>query len=811
MFIVGFMLLSFFPVDVSYKVIDGVPVIHIYGRAADGSQVCVIDDSFEPYFWVLNSTKEAVEAISVIRGNSETRVKRVEAHEKQFLGKPVSALKVFAYFPGDVPALREAASSIGKVLEADILFPRRYLIDRGIIPLSLCEAEGVFVQGLKSRVPVFRAERIVQSGEEISGIKVLSVDIETHSPFGSAIVPDEQPIIMLALAGENLKKVVTWKRFKTDLDYVEFVESELELIERFKQIVAENMPDVISGYFSDGFDLPYLNTRAGKYKIPLDIGLDYSPVKISGRQVTSAEIAGIVHLDIFNFVKKIFGRSMETVSYDLNSVASEVLSEGKDIVDLSGLYSAWSNNDGLESFCKYNLQDAVLTYKLSLKLLPNLVELVRVVGLSLYDISRMSFSQLVEWYLIREARMFNELVPNRPEYVESRQRIESTYEGAYVFEPVPGLYKDISIFDFRSLYPTIISAHNISPDTMNCVCCASEENVPGFAGIWFCRKRKGFIPTVIESVIKRRMRIKEIMKSAEDKRLLEARQEALKTIANSMYGYLGFFGARWYSIECARSITAYGRNYITEVIRKADDAGFKVLYSDTDSIFLSLQGKQKADAVNFVDEINKSLPGLMELDFQGFYLSGLFVGTKDNKGYGAKKRYALVSSDGSIKIRGFEMVRRNLSMISKEVQEKVLELILKGNDVEGALHYVKETIAKIRLAEIPLEKMIINTQLQKEVGSYDSISPHVAVAQRMKRLGLGVGIGTVISYVVVAGRDRIRDRAKLPSEVKNNEYDPEYYIYNQVIPSVEKIFDVFGIDILGEIEPKTQSKLDKFF
>src|SRR3989338_5481645 len=149
------MLLRFFPVEVSYKVIDGVPVIHMYGLAADGSKVCVIDDSFEPYFWVLNANKESVDAISVARGNSDVRVKRVEAHEKQFLGKLVSALKVFAYFPGDVPALREAASGVGKVLEADILFPRRYLIDRGITPLSLCEAEGVLVHGIKSRVPVF--------------------------------------------------------------------------------------------------------------------------------------------------------------------------------------------------------------------------------------------------------------------------------------------------------------------------------------------------------------------------------------------------------------------------------------------------------------------------------------------------------------------------------------------------------------------------------------------------------------------------------------------------------------------------------
>ncbi|MBI2134146.1 ribonuclease H-like domain-containing protein, partial [Candidatus Woesearchaeota archaeon] len=704
------MQLKFYPIDVSYRVIRDIAVLHLFGRAFDGSQVCVIDESFEPYFWMTGADREEIEALSVKRIDAEIRVKRVEVHRKKFIGKEVNALKVFASLPSDIPILRESARRFGNVFEADFLFPRRYMVDRNITPLSLYEAEGEFVPGFNYKVPVFRASSISRSGEDmLPSFRVLSLDIETHSAFGKGIVPEEQPIIMLALAGDNFRKVITWKRFKTDLDYVEFVGSELELIESFKRFIADYRPDIVAGYYSDGFDFPYLASRAEKYKIQLDLGLDNSPLRIMRRQNPSAEITGMIHFDVFMFVRKIFGRSMETGIYDLNSVASEILDEGKEKVDLADLYDAWNNNDGLERFCSYNLQDAVLTLKLAGKLLPNLIELVKVVGLSVFDVSRMSFSQLVEWHLIGEARNFNEMVPNKPEFSESRQRIERTYEGAFVFKPTPGLYRDVAVFDFRSLYPTIISAHNISPETMNCECCTGQDIVPG-EKMWFCRKRKGFISTVIESLIIRRMRIKEIMKSSEKSKMLKAREGALKTIANSMYGYMGFFAARWYCLDCARSITAFGRHYITEVIGKAEKNGFKVIYSDTDSIFIALSGKSRYDAEHFVDEINRSLPGLMEMESQGFYPCGLFVGTKD-KGLGAKKKYALLGEDGSVRIRGFETVRRNLSLVSKEVQETVLGIILRENDVEKALGYAKETIEAIRRREVPLEKMIIRTQL----------------------------------------------------------------------------------------------------
>ena len=247
-----------------------------------------------------------------------------------------------------------------------------------------------------------------------------------------------------------------------------------------------------------------------------------------------------------------------------------------------------------------------------------------------------------------------------------------------------------------------------------------------------------------------------------------------------------------------------------KVIDRAQKEGFKVVYSDTDSVFLTLDGKTKEDADAFADSVNKELPGIMELGYQGFYPAGIFVSAKMGA-FGAKKKYALVSEQGLLKIKGFETVRRNWSFIAKEAQEKVLEIILKENDTDRAIKYIKSVIDDLRNRRIPIEKVIIHTQLQKDITDYSSKGPHVAVAQRLKNRGKSIGPGSIIKYVVTQGNDQIRNRAKLPEEVKGNEYDADYYINNQVVPAVERIFNVLGYRKEDLIETKEQTKLAGFF
>jgi DNA polymerase, archaea type len=719
---------------------------------------------------------------------------------------------VFTKKPAHVPIIRDEIKNhqdIENCYEYDIQFVNRYILDKDITPLMSTPVTGSLTNE-PARVPVFEAKEMGKSTDEsVENLNILSLDIETYNPEGESIQPEKNPILMVALYGiqdnKPFEKVITWKRFKTTNKAIEFVDGEFDLITRFKDIINQHEPDVITGYYSDGFDLPYIVDRARKYKIKLDIGLDNSEIIIDKRNST-AQITGIVHLDAYRFVRRVLAQSLKTDSYKLDAVAHELLGDNKIPIDISALAYVWDNHpEKLEEYAEYNLHDARITYNLLVKILPNIEELTKIIGFPPFAVNRMSFSRLVESYIMTQARQFNEVALNKPDYNEMRERRSQTYEGAFVFEPTPGLYENVVVFDFRSLYPTLITSHNISQASLNCNCCKDTEEKQ-----WFCKKKKGFLPSVLENIITRRMRIKEIIRAEPEKNtLLNARSDSLKLLANSFYGYLGFAPARWYSIESARTITALGRQHIHNVIDKAKEKGFGVLYSDTDSVFLELKENSKDDAHKFVDTINADLPGLMELEYEGFYPSALFVSAKAGD-KGAKKKYALLAENGMLQIKGFETVRRNWSVVAKEVQEKVLNIILKEKDPKKAAAYVKDVLNQIKEHTLPIEKTVIKMQLQKPIDSYDSIGPHVAVARRMHERGIPVDPGTLISFVVTEGKGIIRDRARMPSEVHDNEYDAEYYTNNQVLPSVERIFAIFDIDAETLAEEHSQSRLGDF-
>ena len=217
-------------------------------------------------------------------------------------------------------------------------------------------------------------------------------------------------------------------------------------------------------------------------------------------------------------------------------------------------------------------------------------------------------------------------------------------------------------------------------------------------------------------------------------------------------------------------------------------------------------------ALEFMEEINETLPGQMELELEGHYPQGIFVGLKggDQKSVGAKKKYALLRKDGTLKITGFETVRRNWSPLSKEVQEKVLGLVLQEK-VQEALRYVKDTIKELRGGKVGLDRLILKTQITRDLSSYSSFSPHVKVAQEMQAKGESIEAGTIISFVVVKGKGSIGEKAKIPTEVKDGEYDAEYYVDHQLIPAVASIFAVLGYNEETVFKESSQTGLGKFF
>jgi len=811
----GKTILEFYVYDVDSTTDNrGKTEVRLLGKTKEGKKVVVHDYSIKPYFFVVFDPKKTSEALRFLQkidfGDNEKHILNLSVLKRNLIGTPVDVIKITVERQADISYLKNIVKEMPgykEVVEIDIPLSKRYLVDKKIPPLGRIRVYGNSIESKKVDYEII-AEKIEVVEESCKGPMIVAIDIETYNPIGNPR-PNLDPILMISIVGNNgYKRVITWKKFENAPEFVEIVESEMDLINRLNIVLKHLSPDIIVGYNSDNFDFPYIKARAEKYGIELKWGIDDSKLKIVRRgNYNSALVKGVPHVDLFLFIRNILAPSLDTEVYDLNSVAKELIGEEKvDGINWEKINEAWESGE-LNKVVRYSLRDSEITLKLAEKLLPLIFELTKLVGQTLFEVSRMTYGSCVEWYLIKNAHELGELIPNKPVggFVG-----RSTYEGAYVHEPTPGLFKNIVVYDFRSLYPSIIVSHNICPTTIFCDCCKEGYKTPPINGkvYYFCKSKKGFIPTLIEDLISRRARIKEILKTIDknekDYAILNARSYALKTIANAMYGYFGFSRSRWYCIECAASITAWGRFYIKDVIQKAIERGFNVLYADTDSLFISLDSKTKEDANKFVEEINKNLPEMMELEFQGFYPSGLFVS--------AKKRYALADENNNIIVKGFEFVRRDWSKIAKETQMKVLRAILIDNSKEKALEIVKNTIKELKEGKMPLEKVIIYTQLTRNIEEYESIGPHVSAAIKARRIGYNFEPGQIIKYVVVKGEGSISDKSYIVEEVKekNMEYDADYYINHQVIPAVERIFEVLGYtkdQLLG----KEQTKLNGFF
>ncbi len=801
--------------DVDYAEEEKKPCIRLFVKSGPET-VVVIDPSFEQYLYATASDPEKaaklVSKLELTEWGRAAKPKSVETVKRTFLGREVGAIKVSFHHPNDMPPIRHAMRElpgIKEIYEFDIPPARRYLIDRGLTPLAGVEVSGEVKERDGVKTLLVEAPPKPTSAPEPK-LNVMSFDIEVYNPTGSPR-PDKDPILMVSLAdNRGLRKVITWRDLKTKLDYVEIVGNEREMLKRFVELVEERDVDILLGYNTDLFDFPYLRERAKQLRLKLTLGRDGSEVIARKRRfATAAKIRGRVHVDVFAMVDflAIIGH-MRLIHYTLEDVYRHVLGKEKPDFEFTEMVKAWEHGGELgRKLLEYSMSDADATLELGLELLPLFIELTRVVGQSLFDVGRMTPGQLVEWLLIAEAHRRGELVPARPVGEEFEGRLEETYVGAYVMEPMKGLHEDLVVFDFRSLYPSILVTHNIDPSALNCKCCKPGEatRVPEL-NYRFCKKRKGFIPETLERLIGARAKLKDELKrhkrGTREYQSLDARQWALKIVANSFYGMLGYPRARWYFKECAESVTSFGRHYIHRTIDMAGGFGFKVIYGDTDSLHSKLNSRSREDAVRFLKQVNESLPGIIELELEGFYPRGIFI---------TKKRYAMIDDEGRMVVKGLEFVRRDWAAIAKRTQEEVLKAILKDGSPEKAAEIIRKTTRDVLEGRVDLDDLVIYTQLKMPIESYRAIGPHVVAAKRLRELGHEVEPGMMIAYIETKGRGSISERAVPVEDLKGKEYDPEYYVGHQVLPAVMRIMEVLGYteeDL--RFEREKQIGLEKF-
>ncbi|MHC1598187.1 MAG: DNA-directed DNA polymerase [Candidatus Methanofastidiosia archaeon] len=774
--------------DCDYIAMGERTVVRLYVREGDSNKI-IYDDSHEPYIYAEARDPDASAKIAdLIKVSNEkvAQVVRVEDVKRVYQNKERDFLKIFFRYPFDVPELRDEISKYAKIFEYDIPYVRRYLLDKSIPILT-----PVNVHTEERDKKEYFIDAVKTPAEEPQ-LKVMSLDIETYCVNKGMPDAKKDPIIMVSVAIGTDSKVFCWKKS----DNAEVFKDEKSMMEGFLAYLDEFSPQVIVTYNGDNFDFPYIKKRGSMHGISHPF---VTHMKIQGRgQHNRTEVPGMVHIDLFPIVRK----NINLSRYKLENVYKEHLGKDKSDIEGSKIWQYWDDPSLLDELVLYSKEDAVATYEIGEQMLPLAYELTKIVNQRPFDVSRASSSSLVEWLLIRRCHENGEIIPNPPSSEDLKSRYRQTYEGAYVVEPMRGIHDNIFYFDFRSLYPSIIISHNIDPNTIDCDCCVDNMSPTGHC---FCKKREGFIPSILEGLLKERMRIKEKMKGKTGLayKSLYGQQWALKILANSFYGYLGYPRSRWYSKESAESITAWGRKYINSVIDAAKERGFDVVYGDTDSLFVRTPVKDEDKARQFLDGINTSLPGSMELELEGFYKRGVFV---------TKKKYALIDEDNKIITKGLEVVRRDWTGIAKKTQEAVISKILKEGDIKGAIDLVQNVTRDIKENKVPIEDLVINTQITMPLSQYKAIGPHVKIAKELKEKGEDVRVGTIVSYLVLKGSGLIRDKVVPVSEYKGGALDTNYYIKNQVLPAVKRILEPLGYkEDDMEYNKSKQSSLEKWF
>ncbi|MEM0060972.1 MAG: DNA polymerase II [Fervidicoccaceae archaeon] len=769
--------IEFQPLDVSYEIEGKKPKIVIWSKLRDGKNAVIEDWRFRPYFYalpvqkseIIEKVKKDIERIC----NSKRISSKISIEKRKYFGKEMDVLKVEVEIPEQVRLLRDSIRSIPNiydVLEADVRFSLRYMIDHDMKPFRWYAAKVREIENNDYRVEkVFEmldGPRELQAEATPPKLKMLAFDIEVYSPAGTPR-PSSDPIIIIGTMDGGVAQF--YSREKVDR----------EIIEKFASYIREIDPDLIVGYNTNSFDWQYLMERAKNLKIDLDLGRKKnSPPSMS--VMGHISIQGRLNVDIFNFVEEMTGTKRKTLD-EIAEYMGVMKKSDRVLLEWYEIPKLWDSGDReANKVLAYNRDDVVSTYRLAEKFIPFGIQLSGLTGIPLDQIMAASVGFRLEYYLMRKAFRYGELVPNREE------RGRESYKGAIVLSPKPGVHENVAVLDFASMYPNIMIKYNVGPDTLvkDEDCSPEKCFIAPDVGHKFRKEPQGFFKSGLTELLQARKKMRDEMKKLQigspEYSILDERQKAVKVLANATYGYMGWQAARWYCRECAEAITAWGRANITSAINEAKKIGLNVIYGDTDSLFVENKPELVEKLIGWID---KELG--LEIKVDKIYKRLFFTE--------AKKRYVGLTVDGTIDIVGFEAIRGDWSEIAKDIQVEVSRVILEEMSTKKAIAYVKDVIAKLKDRKIPMDKLIIWKTITKKIDEYEVDAPHVTAARLYESYGLKISPGDKVGYVVTKGSGKISERVKPYFAASIDEVDTEYYSDHQIVPAAMRILEYFGV------------------
>lgn len=673
------------------------------------------------------------------------------------------------------------------VYEEDVKPEDRYLMERHI------RGKVTFIGQPDASGQSFSEARL-KVGEYEPAWQVWSLDIET------SVTRNE--LLSIGITSGDRKVVLVVSPEQTDLENVYTFADERKLLMAFIKFVRKHSPDIIIGWNVIGFDLMFLDQRFKTLGIKPALGVQGETWRVREAKESGkvfANIAGRVVLDGITMLK-VGGYHFN--SYSLNNVSQELLDASK---LLTG-GDRWQeiermHREELANFVAYNLQDCVLVEQIFAKL--QLIELqqtrVDLTGIPLSQTggSVASFENL---YLPRLHRK-GWVAPawSDDKFVPS--------PGGFVMNSVPGLYKNVLVFDFKSLYPSIIRTFYVDPLARVVGQALSQEEgvVPGYRGASF-QRQFAILPELVAELAHSREQAKQ-----DGNDILSY---AIKIIMNSFYGVLGSSVCRFYHAELASSITMRGHELLGRSKQWMEERGAKVIYGDTDSLFITLSdelseeqaweaGKQLCAVVNqclsewcgdYAD-----IESHLELEFETLY-TRFYMPTIRGQEEGSKKRYAGLSG-GELIFKGLEAARSDWTPLAKRFQVELFEHLFFDKDLN---HYVSSFVADLLEGRYDSE-LVYTKQLTRPLSKYTKTQPpHVRAARMIDEQRAQQGLPPEydrgrkrVQYVyTLSGVSPFLDEQALDS------LDYQHYIDKQILPIAEGVFQMLNLEVTDILTPQ---------
>jgi DNA polymerase I len=427
------------------------------------------------------------------------------------------------------------------------------------------------------------------------------------------------------------------------------------------------------------------------------------------------------------------------------------------------------------------------------------LDLVERSGLPLQELGWASIGRVLTAMQIREARSRDVLVPWRawrPELFKSASTLDTADRGGTTFAPDVGVHEDVHELDFASLFPNIIRTRNISPETVRCGCCDTDD-VPGL-GYSICED-DGYLPEVLGPLIDARSDIKAEIPDADgdERERLEAASSAIKWILVSCFGYQGFSNAKFGRIECHEAINAFAREILLDAKAALEEAGWRVVHGIVDSIWVTpADGREQRPLEDVASEVSAEVG--IELEYECAFDRVAFCPMRNSESgaltrYFGKRRdeaYPEVGLGDAIKTRGIEGRQRSTPAWVEDVQSEALRMFDETRSPEAVCDVLRRRLRELREREVDPASLVVDNRVSKDVDDYSMETLTVAALKRARIDGAGLAPGQTVRYVVVDADARGASRVRLEYEDLDR-YDVEWY-EDAAVRAVESVLAPVG-------------------